>query len=177
MTEPTRKRPASAKDRDSHRMAAFIEELAWLMSSYANIDFRALPELISRGLGPGSAAKAAIGSYASSNPNKHFLVGALPRVLTDDALFPTNEDIAQFAQSVMDLRIPRFGKKSKYEIIGHIVCETDGLDDGKLAKLVSALATLTDGDEVTRTLVRKRKEQNFEWNEIIQELAATSRDA
>lgn len=92
----------------------------------------------------------------------------------DETLFPTNEDVAQFAESVMALRIPRYGKKSKYEIIGHIVCETDALNDQKLAKLVSALAALADGDDRTKRLIRERKEQQFEWNAIIQELAQTS---
>ena len=167
---------ASGKDlKDEKRAMAFLEEFAWLLSSYPRLDFRVLPDILRGNVVSGSAARTAVGGYASSNPNKQFLVGALPRVLTDETLFPTNEDIAQFAQSVMDLTVPRFGKKSKYEIIGHIVCETDRLDDRRLSKLVSALAALTEGDDRTRSLITQRKAEHFGWNEIIQELASVGR--
>jgi chromosome partitioning protein len=175
MTENPSKRPVTSRSRDPQRVAAFLEEFSWLISSHSNLDFKAIPEVLRQQFGIGSAANAAVGSYASTNPNKHFLVGALPRVLTDEVLFPTNEDIAQFAQSVMDLSIPRYAKKSKYEIIGHIVCETEHLDDRKLARLVSALAAITDGDDQTKRFIRQRKEQNFNWNAIIQELALGAR--
>jgi hypothetical protein len=176
MADSATKRPLASRNRETQRVRAFLEELGWLITSYSNVDLKLAADLlIERADQSTSAARSAVGSYASSNPNKHFLVGALPRVLTDETLFPTNEDIAEFARSVMDLTIQRYDKKSKYEIIGHIVCETDRLDDRKLAKLVSALATLTEGGDKTRTLIRQRKAQNFEWNEIIQELANTTR--
>jgi len=177
MSDLATKRTAASKNRDIQRVRSFLEELGWLVTSYSNVDLKLAADLLIERSGPGhSAASAAVGDYASSNPNKHFLVGALPRVLTDETLFPTNEDIAQFARSVMDLAILRYEKKSKYEIIGHIVCETDRLDDRKLAKLVSALAMLTEGDDGTRSLIRQRKAQNFGWNEIIQELASATRN-
>jgi hypothetical protein len=72
----------------------------------------------------------------------------------------------------MDLKISRFHKISKYEIIGHIVCQTESLDDKKLSKVVSALAKLAEDDEKTKNLIKKRKEENFDWNAIIQEIAA-----
>jgi hypothetical protein len=158
------------RQREMLRARRFLEEFSWLLRSYESIDLTS----IANALVPEretNAATRAVGGYASANPNKQFLVGALPRVLMDETLFPSNEDIAQFAESVMDLRIPRYGKKSKYEIIGHIVCETDSLDDQKLEKLVSALAALADSDDHARRLIRQRKEQQFEWNAIIQELA------
>lgn len=167
-------RPSSDKRasnvRDAKKAERFVEELSWLLSSYGSLDLKAVTGVLEKHVG-GAAATLAVGGYASANPNKQFLVGALPRVFMDESLFPTNEDIAQFAASVMQLRIPRYGKKSKYEIIGHVVCETDKLDDRKLAKLVRALAALSDGDDQTKHLIRQRKEQQFEWNAIIQELA------
>src|SRR5688500_10224881 len=111
---------AKSRDRKADR---FVEELSWLLGSYSSLGLGSLSEVLRR-QSSGATAPTAIGGYASANPNNQFLVGALPRVFMDETLFPTNEDIAQFAQSVMELRIPRFAKKSKYEIIGHIVCET-----------------------------------------------------
>jgi hypothetical protein len=118
-----------------------------------------------------SDAAHAVGSYVSSNPNKHFLVGVLPRLFTDETLFPQNEDIAQFALSVMDVPIPSYQKKSRYEIIGRIVCLVNGLDDKLLSKLVHALEVLTEDDENVKKVIKQRKDQNFGWNAIIQELA------
>lgn len=173
MTEPDNKRSRrSAPANSTRKTRRFLEELSWLLSSYSSLELDDISALLKTSLS-GSAATSAVGGYASANPNKQFLVGALPRVFMDESLFPTNEDIAQFADSVMELRIPRFGKKSKYEIIGHVVCETDRLDDKKLAKLVSALAALAESDDRVKHFIRQRKAQQFEWNAIIQELAQT----
>ncbi len=166
-------RTSVSRDRETLRARRFIEELAWLFKSYSSLEATVIAKVLAGSALGDTAATAAVGGYASANPNKQFLVGALPRVFMDETLFPTNEHIAQFAESVMALHIPRYGKKSKYEIIGHIVCETDALNDRKLEKLVSALSALADGDDRTKRLVRDRISQNFEWNAIIQELAQT----
>jgi hypothetical protein len=176
MVDVPHRRTAPPPSRDFQRVSSFLEELGWLISTYSNIDLKVVARVLTERVNLSPTARSAVGGYVSTNPNKHFLVGALPRVLIDEALFPTNEDIAQFARSVMDVKISRFEKKSKFEIIGHIVCETEALDDRKLAKLVSALATLTEGGDKTRRFVTQRKAQNFEWNEIIQELASVGRD-
>lgn len=172
MTERNTKpsKSSAERSREAHRAQRFLEELSWLFKSYSTLDISTVSRVLATSTAE-TAANAAVGGYASANPNKQFLVGALPRVFMDETLFATNEDIAQFAESVMELKISRFGKKSKYEIIGHIVCETDALNDRKLAKLVSALAALADGDDRTKRLIKERKEQKFEWNAIIQELA------
>jgi hypothetical protein len=177
MTEGISKRPRQSGDsnRDALRAQRFLEELAWLFKAHSSLDIAAISKYLATATAD-TAATAVVGGYASTNPNKQFLVGALPRIFMDESLFPTNEDIAQFAESVMELRILRYGKKSKYEIIGHIICETDALNDHKLSKLVSALAKLAEGDTRTKLLIRKRKEQQFEWNAIIQELAQTTND-
>lgn len=168
--EPKRTKNGSPSSKTT-KAERFVEELAWLVQSYSSLDWKDVSRVLTQKL-RGNAATAAVGSYVSANPNKQFLVGALPRVFMDDTLFPTNEDIAQFAETVMELRIPRFSKKSKHEIIGHVVCETDRLDDAKLARLVSALAALADGDTLTKNFIRERKAANFGWNAIIQELAS-----
>jgi len=169
---PSKKKTQTSSNGDNRKLFMFLEELSWLLSSYSDLNLKtAIKDLRNKLLHELDAA-AAIGSYASPNPNKQFLVGVLPRVLNDEALFPTNEDISDFALSVMRVRIPRFHKKSKYELIGHIVCQTNDLDEKGLSKLVDALATLTGGDERVKKLIRQRKDQNFGWNAIIQELAA-----
>jgi hypothetical protein len=174
---PRKKRtPTSANDVDNRKLFMFLEELSWLLSSYSDLNLKTAVRDIRNRLFHEFDAASAVGSYASPNPNKQFLVGVLPRVLNDEALFPTNEDISEFALSVMKVRIPRYHKKSKYELIGHIVCQTNELDERGLSKLVHALAVLTGGDEKVRKLIKQRKDQNFGWNAIIQELAAGKAD-
>jgi hypothetical protein len=173
MSEKSLKEPHTAAERNRETMKTrrFLEELAWLFKTYSSLEPSFIAKVLTSSVSENATATYAVGKYASANPNKQFLVGALPKVFMDEMLFPTNEHIAQFAESVMELQIPRYSKKSKYEIIGHIVCETDALNDQKLEKLVSALGSLADADDRTKRFVRDRIAHNFEWNAIIQELA------
>ena len=159
------------KSRNLRRFARFLEEMSWLMANYIDLDFRDLSMMLHDRLEDLSKAEEKVSSLVSSNPNKHFLVGVLPRLFVDKSLFPTNDDIAQFALSVMDVKIPRYNKKSKYELIGHVLCQTNDLNDIRLNKLVKALAVLAEGDDRAKKLIKERKEQSFGWNAIIQELA------
>lgn len=168
---PRKKKTPTSSNGENRKLFMFLEELSWLLSSYSDLNLKTAVRDLQNKVIHESDAVTAVGRYASPNPNKQFLVGVLPRLLNDEALFPTNEDISDFALSVMKVRIPRFHKKSKYEIIGHIVCQTNDLDEKGLSKLVDALATLTGGDDRVRKLIKQRKEQKFGWNAIIQELA------
>ncbi len=166
----------SSGNGDSRKLFLFLEELAWLLSSYSDLNIESAVKEMRSKTGHDVNASSVANAYVSSNPNKHFLVGTLPRILVDEALFPTNEHIAQFANSVLRVDIPRFHKKSKYELIGHIVCETNNLDDSALSKLVKALGIIIDGGEKIRKLVSQRQIQDFGWNAIIQEILTGKRD-
>lgn len=156
---------------EEHRFQSFLEELSWLMASYAGTDFRAMARYLNRRLRTVSDARESVGGYVSKNPNKHFLVGVLPRLFMDEGLFPTNEDIAQFAKGVMKVELLRYHKKSRFELIGIIVCETDKLNDSELDELVSALDVLVTKGDKAKKLVMQRKKELYGWNAIIQELA------
>ena len=56
-----------------------------------------------------------------SVPNISALVGCLPNLFLDLDLFKTNADIAEFADAVLKIKISRFEKKSRFEIIGIVV--------------------------------------------------------
>lgn len=115
----------------------------------------------------GSSAVAR--TYQSGDPNKHFLIGALPRLLLDRNLFPANDDIVDFATSALKLEM-KVEKRARFEIIGKIVCETDDLDERQLTDLVRALEKLV-GDEATiADMVKRKKAGSFSWNETLQEL-------
>lgn len=116
-------------------------------------------------------------NYVSPNPNIHFLIGVLPRLLKDEDLFPSNQSIINFAEEILDIQMNRQGKRSRYELIGMIVCETDTLTDNKLHKLVHALAKLTSNEEQLINLKKYRSNGNdFSWNETIQLLTEKRND-
>lgn len=167
-------RNTKKKSRDEQTIHRFIEELSWVLASYENLDFKALPELVQvarHRVNVGDEARKGMVGYVSPNPNTHFLVGVLPRMLNDDSVFASNEDIAAFSRDVLDVTVPRWEKKSKYEIIGHIVCNIYGLDDRALENLVRALSKLVSGDKKAEQIFRKEKAQRTSWNEVIRLLS------
>jgi hypothetical protein len=150
---------------------SFIEELGWFLESHKQVKLSdaavTLREILA---GPASARKVGA-EYTSPNPNIHFLIGVLPRLFQDLRLFPNNAAIASFAGEVLGIKVSRYEKRSKYELIGLIVCETDTLSDDKLRVLVEALAELTKSEEKLDRIRSAAKESNFSWNEAIQSLS------
>lgn len=108
-------------------------------------------------------------SYQSPDPNKHFLIGALPRLLLDRDLFPSNEDIVEFATAALRIEM-KVEKRARFEIIGKIVCETDTLDEQQLTGLVRALERLVGDKSRIAVMVERKKTGSFSWNETLQEL-------
>ena len=168
--KPQRKTKKDKVD-DPVKIKAFIEELSWLLAAYSNVDFKAMPDTIRRYFSIFTKESIVMRQYISDNPNQHILVGVLPSVLNDESLFVTNEDIAQFAKTVMKVNLRRYGKKSRYELIGTVVCETNKLNDFELTELVKALSVLASKKDKAKRLIVKRREENYGWNVIIQELA------
>lgn len=117
----------------------------------------------------GSNKSAVARSYQSNDPNKHFLIGALPRLLLDKDLFPTNNDIVDFAVAALRIDM-KADKRARFDIIGKIVCETDTLDEKQLTDLVFALEKLVGDKEKIAVMVEKKKMGSFSWNETLQEL-------
>ena len=69
------------------RLRRFLEEFSWLIESYSDLDLiETINKIEKMGYVP-SEAKIAVGNYESSNPNKHFLVGVLPRLFIDKSIF------------------------------------------------------------------------------------------
>lgn len=157
----------SEKTRDVRTVARFLEEFSWLLQSYSNLDFRALENLRiglprERNVGP------------ENNGNVHFLVGTLPIIFNDLRYFPTNEDIVEFANGALGLDIGRWEKRSRYELIGLIVCETAKLNNPQLDLLVEALSRITSDDVSAQRILVDRKANSLSWNELIQRLSADS---
>jgi hypothetical protein len=148
----------------------FLEDFIWLIESKRNFKFNDVPAMLRDFINDADNNTPVEKKYISTNPNIHFLIGVLPRLFKDKSLFPVNSSIIQFANEVLEIDVTSNAKRSRYELIGHIVCETDSLSDAKLEKLVHALSQIT-GDEEKLTKVKEAQiNTNFSWNETIQTL-------
>lgn len=176
MSEQSPQRPPRkiSKRTEQQTLLKFVEELSWLLSSYEDVDFRALGNL-SVDFDRTQRATSNIANHSSQRlPKAQLLVGTLPGLLRDDALFPANEDIVEFAMMALNISIPRWQKKSRYELIGHIVCKTDLADERKLNNLVKVLdGVMSDKGEVRKNLAEQRQ-SGLSWNEVIQRLLKTA---
>jgi len=171
--EPGHRRSSSRGDktRDPRTVKKFLEELSWILNSYSNLDFRAINDL-SLTAAPNRSRDASLGPYVSKNPNIHFLIGVLPGMFANEQLFPSNEDIVEFSRVALNLPISRWEKRSRYELIGRIVCEAGRLDDEGLDRLARALRRLVSDDPNAERLTLRQRGDKLNWNEIIQMLIA-----
>lgn len=149
----------------------FIEELAWLLDSKRKLKLSEIPDILRSKLLAPDLFSGAADKYVSPNPNIHYLIGVLPRLFQDEKLFTRNEDIAEFAEDVLGIEISRVEKRSKYELIGLIVCECNSLDDNKLDSLVNSLSVITGSDEKIRMMAKEKSSIGFSWNETIRKIA------
>lgn len=164
----------SKQKMDASKAIDFLEELIWLLESKKNIKLKDIPNTLREIINNPEDKVPIDKKYASPNPNVHFLIGVLPRLFTDESLFPSNASIIQFATEVLGIEVTRSGKRSRYELIGLIVCETDKLSDSKLDKLVLALAQITGNEEKLNRMKEYQNSSNFSWNETIQKLTESN---
>lgn len=146
-----------------------IEELSWLLESNNQIKLKEIPDLLRNSLEKNSN-NVISNKYNSVNPNKNFLIGILPNLFQDVELFKTNGDLIEFATTVLKIPISRAEKRSRYELIGLIVCDVRKLNDFDLEILVEALTTLTNNEEKLIKFKESKQKSNFTWNEAITEL-------
>jgi len=152
------------------RASMALEDLVFLFKHNRAENFLAALDVINSLVDESESAKdSVVASYRSSDPNKHFLIGALPRLFLDRDLFPSNDDIVDFSNIALKIEI-KAEKRARFEIIGKIVCETDLLDERQLTDLVRALEKLVGDKETRNVMLEKRKAGSFSWNETIQEL-------
>lgn len=165
----------SLRRSDPRALTKFVEELSWLMSSYEDLDFRALGELASDFR---RVDRAALTLHERAGgrrvPSANFLVGVLPKLFTDQKLFPNNEDIVEFAYSILDINLSRWEKKSRYELIGLIVCQTEQSTEHRIDMLIQALAAMVDDRGLARSEAATQRRSGASWNEVIQKLLASS---
>lgn len=147
-----------------------LDDLVWTLQKINITQLKDAAEMLRLSLEQDANTSSVARTYKSSNPNKHFLIGVLPRLFQDREIFPQNEDIADFAATVLRLEMSRAEKRSRYEIIGKVVCETDSLDDATLTSLVQALEKLVEDKDKLAQMIAKKRAGSFSWNETLQDL-------
>lgn len=151
--------------------ANLIEELSWLLEANKGISLKDVSEIIRQQNNSNSSiSQNVVSKYTHSNPNKQFLVGALPSLLQDNSLFKSNSEMLDFTEEVLNLKPSRAAKRSRNEYIGWIVCEVSNMNDSNLESLVKSLSSIV-GDEIKiKRMKAAKKEPNFSWNTTIQSL-------
>lgn len=167
---------SSKKKNEISKSIDLIEEIVWLLDS-KNIKLKDVPSNLRELLYDDSSSNLqGTENYISPNPNIHFLIGVLPRLFKDEDLFPSNLSIIQFAEDFLNIKLSKNGKRSRYELIGLIVCDTDTLSDNKLNNLVKALSKLVSDEDQFSSIKKENTKNNFSWNETIQKLTEKNHD-
>ncbi len=147
-----------------------LDDLVWTLQKIGINNLKEAAEALRSSLTRDLSASSVARTYKSGNPNKHFLIGVLPRLFQDKDLFPQNDDIADFAGTLLGLEMSRTEKRSRYEIIGKVVCETNLLDDPKLSVVVQALEKLVEDKGKLAQVAEKKRSGSFSWNETLQDI-------
>ena len=87
-------------------------------------------------------------------------------------LHPKKDDILDFADKVLNLKLSKEAKRSKTEYVGMIVCRVAQADDDDIRKdLVDALESLIGNETKMKKVREERKKPNFSWNDTIAKLS------
>lgn len=155
----------------------FIEELSWILSSnkYSKLNLKEFANYLRNDF-VNRKEQNDINKIYSVSPNKEFLVGILPKLFQDLSIFFKNEDIADFTSEVLKIKISRVEKRSRYELIGLVVCEVSELDDNSLAELVKTLSQIIRDEGKLKIIAKEKKNKltGFSWNKTIRRLTSNN---
>jgi len=152
-----------SKKSDPKIIGRFIEELSWLLATYNDVDFKNIPKILEK-------SNKSVDTPSGYNQDSIELLGSLPALFMDDEIFSSNKDIAEFSLHALGVSIPRWEKKSKYELIGHIVCNAKMLDHARLKRLCNSVQKLSDQRSVERQDIKEQIKSGLSWNEVIESM-------
>ncbi|WP_329743044.1 hypothetical protein [Dyella sp. A6] len=101
------------------------------------------------------------------------LVGSMSLVLADAELFPSNEDIAKFAEEALRIPISRWEKRSRYEMIGMLVMESMSASPARLREVAGLLNKISEESDSMDEIKRSARQTGFSWNEAIRKLSTS----
>lgn len=162
------KRKSNNSEFERQQLINFFEELSWLIDSKKDINFRNASKYLREYRNMIAHGKLT----DDTEKNAYDLIGVLPSLLKDSDIFQSNTQLVQFAEEVLDLKIPRWEKKSRNEIIGLIICEVEDVNKERLDTLTKWVADILRNKLKVKDLQTKAiKAGNlFSWNEAIQKI-------
>lgn len=157
-----------------NELIKFVEEAANLVSKYNSNDIKKIKNSIQQvenDITDYSHYNLNLKRYNHRNSNKNYLVGILPKFFQDRELFERNSDLARFA-NYLGINLSSPEKKSRFEIIGTMLCVISEMDEQSLDKLVKAIENLMSNENVLNGLKSiKQVEPSYSWNEVIRALS------
>lgn len=146
-------------------IANFLEELSWLLDIYKNINLKDASEILRNINVPTEKSRMNL-----KVNGKTYLVGVLPKILQDETLFNSNNDMLVFAEEVLRIKPSRAAKRSRIEYIGWIVCEVANTEKKELNSLYQYLNEIFSNELNIVKIKNAKRNTNFSWNEIIRKL-------
>lgn len=148
-----------------------LERIEWALEDIDHKAIKQAREFVSNSIEITDQHRKVFSNNEKTSHNLEFLTGILPSLFKDRKLFPKNEDIISFTQDLIGLeRVSRVDKRSRYEIIGLVVCEATVSDSAKLERLISAINVILNDETIRKSFEMMRKEESFSWNEAISRL-------
>ena len=151
--------------KDMQKTISFLEDLCWLLDANKNMNFSEVIKVLETQKKGKTLAK-------DNEFGREILVGILPKILTDASLFKTNKSLWEFSREVLKIDILNWEKKSRYEMIGVIICkilESKEIEEGISAYLLTTI--LDNKERIGEIRIEKEKQHNpFSWNDAIQKI-------
>lgn len=146
-----------------NKSITFIEDLCWLLDSQKNTNYTEVLSLLS------DLKKS---TPVLDAPTIDDLIGILPQLLTDKTLFTTNKTLAQFSDEILGIKILNWHKRSRFEMIGVIICTVQ--DSPEVAAGISSyvLSNIMNNKEEIRKYQKESEKANnqFLWNDAIHKI-------
>ena len=106
---------------DLEKAIDFFEEFVWLFESKRNVKLKNVPNELRNIINNNHLVSSYV-ENSTPDSNVHFLIGVLPGLFQDEKLFPTNTQIANFAEQDLNIKVTRASQRSPYA--GQIICLT-----------------------------------------------------
>lgn len=150
-----------------NKSISFIEDLCWLLDSQKSINYSEILKIL------GDIKKNTNNLLV---PSTDELIGILPQLLTDKTLFTTNKSLAQFSDEILGIEILNWHKRSRYEMIGVIICKVQ--ESPQIASGISTYVLtniLQNKEKIRKYQKQKEKEKaQFLWNDAIHKIVEMS---
>lgn len=156
-----------------------MEEFSWVISKYKTVDFKSVQSNLINIINEQDNYDTNLMSfkrYRDKDSNKNYLIGVLPKFFQDKELFEKNLDLAQFAECLgIFLNNPE--KKSRYEIIGTMLCNISEMNELSLERFVKAIELLLVNESLLNDIKQMKSihKNSYNWNEVIKVLSGQNR--